>query len=258
MTMTLSSAEDEALISAARQMFQGNRRRSERVCYYRTPQHKPDGGVHLQAGWITWGDTQDSIRMGKILRGYLPLDRYGYIRAKVREEDPDGPFEIYGHWGPLLAHPDGVREFPASQILAYHWYDANRLRTSLRGNIPPTLRTKRMQDGREMVLWPQLAGEALRIFACPECTDWRSLEAVFLARHLRVWHDYDRADIIAFGQQYGIDFATEINREGRVIRTFAFEDAEEDLGPAPGDDLAGFELEVARPERRGPGRPRKE
>lgn len=249
MTMVQSLEGDEALISAARQMFGQNRARSERVCYYRTPQRKADGGAHLQAGWITWGDTQDSIKLGKISRGYLPLEQHGYIRAKTRDEDPDGPFETYGHWGPILARRDGVREFPKAQILAYHWYDADRLRISLRGNIPPTLRTAYGPDGREMVLWPQLAGEALRIFACPECSDWRSLEAVFLARHLRVWHDYDRADIIAFGQQYGIDFATEINREGRVIRTFAFEDAEEDLGPVPEEEPAGFSLDVARPAR---------
>ena len=244
---------DEALISAARQMFQGNRRRSERVCYYRTPQRRTDGSKHLQAGWITWGDTQDSIKLGKIMRGYIPLEQpFGYIRAKLRDEDPDAPFETYGHWGPLLAHPDGPREMPKEQVLAYHWYDANRLRASLRGQIPATLKGK-----GNMVLWPQLAGADLRIFACPECSDWRSLEAIFLARHLRVWHDYDRADIIAFGTQYGIDFATEINREGRVIQTFAFEDVPaEEFEPEP--EVAGFTLDVARPERRGPGRPRKE
>ena len=254
MTMVQSLEADEALISAARQMFQGNRRRSERVCYYRTPQRRPDGGRHVQAGWITWGDTQDSIKLGKLSRGYVPMERYGFIRAKATDESPDGPFELYGHWGPLLAHPDGPGEFPKEQILAYHWYDADRMRTSLRGQIPPSLKTR-----GAMVLWPQLAGESLRIFACPECTDWRSLEAVFLARHLRIWHDYDRADIIAFGTQYGIDFATEINREGRVIKTFAFEDVPaEDFESEQETELAGFTLDVARPERRGPGRPRKE
>lgn len=250
MTMVASStAADEALISAARQMFQGNRRRSERVCYYRTPQQLPNGGAHRQAGWITWGDTQDSIKLGKIMRGYLPLEQYGYIRSKANDEAPDGPYETYGHWGPLLVNPQGVRELPASQILAYHWYDADRLRMSLHGNLPPTLRTAYGTDGREMVLWPQLVGTSLRVFACPECTDWRALEAVHLARHLRIHHDYDRADIIAFGTQYGIDFATEINREGRVIRTFAFEDGEEDLGPAQDAVPEGFDLEVARPAR---------
>ena len=249
-----SSAADEALISAARQRTQAQRTRSERVCYYRTPTHTPSGDPHKQANWITWGDTQDSIRISKIARGYIPLEQYGWIRTKRREDDDDGPFELYGHWGPILAHPAGVREFPAEQILAYHWYDAQRLRWALRNQLPPTLKVR-----NGMVLWPQLAGMDLRIFACPECTDQPYLEAVHLARHLRLRHDYDRADIIAFGTQYGIDFTTEINREGRVIRSFAFEDAEEDLGPAPDDEeMAGFSLDVARPERRGPGRPRKD
>ena len=252
MTMVSNSEADEALITAARSMFQNNRARSERVCFYRTPQHRPDGAKHLQAGWIGWGDTQDSIKMGKISRGYLPLDQYGFIRSKSREDDPDGPFELYGPWGVILSQPGGPAEFPLEQILTYHWYDADRLRQSLHGRIPPTLRVK---DG--MVLWPQLRGHELRVFACPECSDWRSIEAVFLARHLRIWHDYDRADIIAFGAQYGVDFSTEINREGRVIRSMSFEDdGGDDPSPEPDvDDGFGFSVEVARPTR---GRPRKE
>lgn len=253
MTMVANTEADEALISAARSMFQNNRARSERVCYYRTPQRRPDGQKHAQAGWIGWGDTQDSIKMGKISRGYLPLDEYGFIRSKAREDDPDGPFELYGPWGVILSQPGGPAEFPLEQLLAYHWYDADRLRASLHGRIPPTLKVR---DG--MVLWPQLAGHELRVFACPECSDWRSLEAVFLARHLRIWHDYDRADIIAFGQQYGVDFSTEINREGRVIRSLSFDapadDGIEEMEPEP----AGFSLNIERPDRRGPGRPRKE
>lgn len=253
MMVTSGLEQDEALISAARNMFQQSRQRSERVCFYRTPQRTAAGAVHRQAGWITWGDTQDSIKMSKIMRGYLPLDRYGFIQSKRREDDPDGPYENYGHWGVILCQQGGPSEFPKEQILAYHWYDAERLRQSLRGNLPPTLKVR---DG--MVLWPQLAGEALRVFACPECSDWRSLEAVFLARHLRIWHDYDRADIIAFGAQYGIDFANEINREGRVIRSLSFDGPAEDFEPEGADDAgAGFTLDIERPERRGPGRPRK-
>lgn len=257
MTLATSLDQDEALISTARSMFANQRARSERVCYYRTPQLTPNGAPHKQAGWITWGDTQEGVKLGKLVRGQIPLERpYGYIRAKAREEDPDGPFELHGHWGPILCHPSGPSEFPASQILAYHWYDAERLRQALRGQIPATLRTK-VTDRGEMVLWPQLSGQDLRVFACPECGDWRSLEAVILARHLRIHHDYDRADIIAFGTQYGIDFATEINREGRVIRSYSFDlptDAPEEIEA----DEVGFSLEVAQPERRGPGRPRKE
>lgn len=243
MTMVSNTETDEALISAARSMFGQSRARSERVCFYRTPQRKPDGAPHKQAGWIGWGDTQDSIKLGKLARGYVPLERYGYIMAKRLSSDPDGAFENYGPWGVILSQPGGMAEFPKDQVLAYHWYDADRLRMSLNGQLPPTVKVK---DG--LVLWPQLAGEEIRVFACPECSDYRVLEAVLLARHLRTWHDYDRADIIAFGNQYGIDFATEINREGRVIRSLSFEAPPAD-DPEAEDASGGFSLEVARPQR---------
>lgn len=250
MTMVADSrGQDEALIRAARASFTDARQRSERVCFYRTPMVKPDGGRHVQGGWICWGDTQQGIKLGKIARGYIPLEQYGYIQAKRRDDDPDGPFERYGPWGVILSQPDGVLEFPKEQILAFHWYDADRLRQSLNGEIPPTLKVR---DG--MVLWPQLAGADLRIFACPECSDWRALEAVFLARHLRIWHEYGQADILAFGQQYGVDFSAEMNRDGRVIRAFSFE-APPDDEPDADEQALGFSLDIARPTR---GRTRKE
>lgn len=245
---------DEALISVAREaLAAGNRIRSERVCFYRTPQRTPDGSRHKQAGWIGWGDTQQGIKLTKIARGYLPLMdgseyRYGFIEAKHDERAPDGPFEKWGPWGVILSQPGGMSEFPKDQILTFHWYDAERLRQSLNGSLPPNVPVK---DG--MVLWPQLSGENLVIFSCPECTDWRHLEAVFLARHLRIWHDYDQADILAFGQQYGVDFSAELNRNGRVMKAVTFEAApEEEAAP---DEAPGFSFEVARPKL---GRPRKE
>jgi hypothetical protein len=243
---------DEALISVAREsLAAGNRIRSERVCYYRTPQRTPDGARHKQAGWIGWGDTQQGVKISKIARGYLPLMngnqyKYGFIEAKHRDNDPDGPYELYnGPWGVILSQPGGMAEFPVSQILAYHWYDAERLRVDLGGTLPPTVKTK-----NGMVLWPQLADQNLVIFSCPECTDWRHIQAVFLARHLRIWHDYDQSDILAFGQQYGVDFSAELNRDGGVVKTMTFEAPPED--DADDDDTPGFTFEVARP-----GRPRK-
>lgn len=243
MTMVGNLAQDEALIAAARSAFTENRQRSERVCFYRTPQKKVDGSRHLQAGWIGWGDTQQSIKLGKIARGYIPLEQYGYIQTKRMDSDPDGPFETYGPWGVILSQRNGVLEFPKDQILSYYWYDADRLRQSLKGNLPPTLKVR---DG--MVLWPQLAGAEIRVFLCPECSDHPEREAVNLARHLRIWHAYDRADIIAFGQQYGVDFSTEMNREGRVIKAFSFDAAEAEVEPEE-DETPGFTLDVQRPKR---------
>lgn len=258
MSMLLDATEfdaDEALIAVARDSLSaGNRIRSERVIYYRTPQRKPDGTRHMQAGWIGWGDSQQSARMSKIARGYLPLmsdnkPRYGNIEAKPKDDSPDGAFEQWGPWGVILSQPGGMDEFPKDQILTFHWYDAERLRFSLQGSLPPNIKVRNGQ-----VLWPQLSGEKLVIFSCPECSDWRHLQAVFLARHLRIWHDYDQADILAFGQQYGVDFSAELNRNGGVLRKMEFEAVAEDE-PAE-DEPVGFEFEVARPQR-GPGRPRK-
>lgn len=250
MTMVLGSHSDEALIAAARKMMEGTRSRAERVCYYRTPQLTPDGTKHVQAGWIMTGDTQQGIQMANVARGYLPLLQYGFVGAT----DPDVPedttplrnFARYGKWGQLLSTPEGVRELPKDQILAYHWYNADRLRRSLNGNLPPTLKVR---DG--MVLWPQLRGEELRIFQCPECTDWPALQAIFLGRHLRVWHDYSQADLIDFGKQYDVDFAAELAREGQVKRTYTF-DASAALDDAPEADEPepGFSLTVDRPARR--------
>jgi hypothetical protein len=248
-------AADEALIAVAREtLAAGNRVRSERVCYYRTPQRTPDGTRHLQAGWITSGDTQQSVKISMIARGYLPLMngneyRYGFIEAKHKDDAPDGPFEKWGGWGVILSQPGGMSEFPKDQILTYHWYDAERLRRSLNGSLPPNVPVRNGQ-----VLWPQLTGENLVIFSCPECSDWRHLKAVHLARHLRVWHDYDQADILAFGQQYGVDFSAELNRQGGVLQTLTFESAPEEEAAAE-DEPAGFTFEVARPKL---GRPRKD
>lgn len=240
------SAEEAQIAVARDTLMAGQRPRSERVCFYRTPQVTPDGTPHRQAGWIGWGDTQPNIQLGKIARGYLPLQQYGFIEAKRRDDDPDGAFEMYGPWGVILAQPGGMAEFPKSQILAFHWYDAARLRQSLRNNLPANLP---IRDG--MVLWPQLSGTELKIFACPECTDWRALEAVFLARHLRIWHDYGQADILAFGQTHGVDFSAEMNRDGRVLRSVMFGSATPEDTPDMAPEPEGFSFEVARPARRG-------
>ena len=101
-------SQDEALVRAARASFTDSRQRSERVCFYRTPMVKPDGGRHVQGGWICWGDTQQGIKLGKIARGYIPLEQYGYIQAKSRDDDRDGPFETYGPWGALIGGAIGA------------------------------------------------------------------------------------------------------------------------------------------------------
>lgn len=239
---------NEALVHAAQEMLtRGGRPRSERVCYYRTPKHTVSGDRHVQAGWIGWDQTQQNIQLQKIGRGYIPLPKYGFIEEKKREDAPDGPFELYGPWGPLLADPDGMRELPAEQIIAYHWYDEMKLKASLNGRIPPTLRTR---DG--MVMWPQLKGMSLKIYVCPECANKSFNEPIHLARHLRIWHDYDRQDIIAFGREHGVDFRVEITRDGKPFRGYTFDDAEayeEIESEFEAASTPEFSMEVAKPSR---------
>jgi hypothetical protein len=247
MTSAVRTPEaDEALISVAQNMMGQRGGRSERVCYYRAPERRPDGQVHTQAGWIGWDQTQEGVQLRKIMRGYIPLQRYGVIEAKRKDEYPDGPFEIYGPWGQLLTNPEGVREIPAAQIIAYFWYDENQLRQSLNGNIPQTLKVR-----NGMVLWPQLKGMDIKVYQCPECSNQRFNEPIHLARHLRNWHDYDRQDIIAFGNEQGVDFRTEVSRNGKIMKGYAFEDIVEDESAAgavaESDD--GFNVEVAKPSR---------
>lgn len=246
MTMTMGEGTDEALIHVAQNMLRnqgGNR--SERVCYYRTPQKTTTGSPHAQAGWIGWDQTQESIQLRKVMRGYLPLQQYGLIDAE--HEPYAANFERYGPWGQILCDPEGVKELPASQIIAYFWYDEGVLRDSLRGNIPPTLRVK---DG--MVLWPQLKGMNLRVYVCPECTNKRYNEPIHLARHLRNWHDYDRQDIIAFGREQGVDFSTEFVGGG-IKHHYAFDDDEDGYeGAVKEEDDDGFVMEAVAAPRRTP------
>lgn len=255
MTM-VNDPRDEALINIARNMATNNGgRRSERVMYYRSPMTQVDGSPYMQAGWICWGDTNDQAQLQKLRRGFVPMERYGLIEPKRKNDDADGAFEMYGHWGPILSQASGIHEFPKDQILAYHWYDEARLRASLRGNLPPTLT---VQQG--IVRWPQLQGESIKIYVCPECANQRYNVAVHLARHLRVWHDYDRQDVIAFCQENNIDLNDHVSGQGRVVKDFIFEDVplrgDMEAAQASVEDV-GFSVEVTAP-RRGPGRPRKD
>jgi hypothetical protein len=247
---------DEALISVARNMVTNNTgRRSERVMYYRSPRTRVDGSPYVQASWIVWGDTSDQAQLQKLRRGFIPLEQFGLIESKQRSEDPDGAYELYGPWGAILSSAAGVREFPRDQILAYHWYDEQRLRASLHGNLPPTLEVR---DG--IVKWPQLQGDQIKIYVCPECANQRYNLAVHLARHLRVWHDYDRQDVLTFCQENGIDLNDHVSGHGRVVKDFIFEstplDHQGTLATASAEDV-GFSVEMSRP-LRGPGRPRKD
>lgn len=202
-------------------------RRSERVIYWR----KPNKG--LEASWITTGGTNMERQLQFLQRGFVPLTQYGEVGFKRRADDPDGPFERYGQWGPILTHPQGPREFPVDQIVAYRWYDPAFC------PVPG-------------VRFPQMVGVKIVEFDCPECNNARFHKATHLARHLRVTHGYDRAELVALGQELGLSFAKEIARGGTVERIYTID--ETDLPPVDAVEQGGLpdiEKITLAPRRRG-------
>ena len=248
MTM-IDDPRSEAMIEIAQNMMSQGRRRSERVIYYRSPERLPDGRKYDQAGWIGWGDTQQSAQLAKLQRGWIPLPKFGYIQGKRRDDDPDTAFETYGPWGIILSHPDGPAEFPKEQIITYRWYEADNLRMSLNGNIPPTLKVK-----NGLVQWPQLRGMEIVDYDCPECHNVKRHKPVDLAYHMRLAHGYDRQDIVVLGGEMGIDFSKELVAGGRVRNTFAFEDEPEPEETAAEPEETVFAAATVRPRGRPPGR----
>lgn len=174
-----------------------NRRRSERVIYYRKAN-----------GWITWGDSQSSKQIDYIARGWQPLTQFGQITGttynrQTGEHDPD-PASV---WGPILRHRDGPGQFPLQQILTYRWYK----KPPVRG-----------------VRFPQLEGVEVTEYQCPECDDREYHDVSHLARHLRNQHDYDRLEINQLGKDLGIDFNRQVEHGGRKVYSY---EADETLDP---------------------------
>jgi len=130
----------------------------------------------LKSGWIGWGDTQASKQLGMIQKGAIPLPQYGTI---TNSEDI---------WGPILRHRDGPAEFPVEQVLTYRWYKPE--------NVPV-----------QNVRFPQLAGQKIVEFPCPECSRPAFHSPIHLGSHLRVMHAYDRSEVLKYGEAMHIDFS---------------------------------------------------
>lgn len=217
----LDSVPPEALMGIAEGML-SNKRIEEDVIYYRKPEKTPDGKPHSEPGWITWSDSQAGKQLELWKKGWSPLNAYGSIRPKKRDDAPDGPYDLYGPWGPILAHPTGPREFPVEQILTYRWYDAERC--PVPGVRFPQLR-QWLAEGNE-----------ISEYGCPECNTAVYSKPIFLARHLRVSHSYDRAEIIALGRELGVDFSKELVRRGSGKITYDYEDAPVTHSVDPADE----------------------
>lgn len=195
------------------QLFGGviNPSRFEKVIFYKKPQewanpkHPGQPRGNLEAGWITWGDSQATIQLQKLAQGYLPLPQFGFVQDSDPHFDPTNPFAI------LLAHPAGASQFPADQVIAYRWYDPR--------NLPiPTDRLCPRCGRTHHIRFPQLAGIKIREFACPECTNRTFHNVLHLMRHMRNAHDYDRTEILALAQEMGVDLRHELRAEFGLVR----------------------------------------
>lgn len=201
---------------------------SERIMYYRKPNRGRD------AGWIILAGTNPERQLGLFAKGLVPLDRYGFVNPQVvTPPDPGSDqAEAYRMWAPILTAPGGPEEFPVSQLLEQRWYDPDIC--PVRG-----------------VRFPQLDGVALTKFWCPECETVYFHKAIHLARHLRSSHEWDRAEIGAYGAEAGINFAKESAGARAAVEAVVYDAPE----PEPEVPMPVMEVEEFRaPSRRGKAR----
>jgi hypothetical protein len=205
--------------------FATNRRRFERVIYYRKP---PDFDHGREGNWICWGDSQPGKRITMLERGFTPLPQFGRIDRYMRDSTGEEIVDPAYPWGNILRHPDGPSQFPVEQILTYRWH-----------RRPPIPGIK----------FPQLQGMKIVEYECPECTDQTFFNAIHLARHLRNSHDYEHRDLTALGQHLGIDFAREYRKKGVITTEIAAEE-EAPLPPPEAPVLPQVEsVQVKLPKR---------
>lgn len=238
--LNLEDMPQEQLMAVAQDMLV-NKKRSERVIYYRNPTVTQDGRPHHEPGWIHWGDSQEQKQVWEWAKGRLPLNRFGAIEAKKNDDAPDGPFEKYGPWGPILCHPEGPKEFPVDQILTFGWYDPKRC------PVPGV----RFPQLREWIA----EGNEITEYACPECNSVAYREARFLGRHLKNTHGWDRLEIIAFGKEVGFDLSRDFSGRGKITRTYGYDESESmapSLAPEAEEEIAVKTVTARRREERSP------
>jgi hypothetical protein len=186
---------------------QGRGRVSERCMYYR----KPLGGA--EGGWIVVNGTNPERQQGLFQAGIVPLHEYGFVDPQA----VDHPDPSYRVWSKLLLAPGGPEELPVSQLIEYRWYDPD---------ICPVPQAR----------FPQLVGVTITRVWCEECSTVYYHKPTHLARHLRAIHHYDRADVRAYGEQYGIVFARDLDEARRGPESVSYEmppEPEEEIAPLP-------------------------
>lgn len=202
----------DALQEMASQLLNGGGKRGGQFIYWRRPAVHTDGTPDAEPGWIFTASNDAFRLMESFAVGWTPLLKYGRVKGVA-----DG---VASKWFQILSHPDGPAEFPIEQILTYRWYDRQRC----------------LRDtGVANVRFPQLAGTPVTEYDCPECNNRQYAKPVHLARHLTNDHNYDRANIIALGEQLGISFEKEKVKDRGVERVFVYDEefaAEVNRAPA--------------------------
>lgn len=196
---------------------QGRGKVSERCMYYRKP---PRGA---EAGWIVVNGTNAERQQGLFQKGFVPLQQYGFVDPQAvvvpdGQMDEDDPRAVsYRTWSKILLAPGGPDEFPVEQLIAYRWYDPTVCPV-------PTAR------------FPQLVGVTITRVWCEECSTVYYHRPTHLARHLRTVHHYDRADVRAYGEQYGINFARDLGDTKRTVEAVTYKlppEPESEASPLP-------------------------
>jgi len=139
--------------------------------YYRKPN-----------GWIVVAQAHANAFREYLMRGFTPLEKYGFISVKAGS--PDEHLKTNEATERLLTLPGGIAEFCPEQIIAYHWH------------IDPPI---------EGLKFPQMEGVEVDIFECPECSNVIFSKVTDLVSHLRIRHDWTRRDMQEFAKDIGID-----------------------------------------------------
>lgn len=183
---------------------QPNRGDGDRIIYYRRPTKGTNGRPVEDPGWIVFGDSISGSKLRDfVARGFQPLMQYGTINSAQRDvrafgsksspADPTMTREQY-IWEGILSHPDGPAEFPLEQIIAFGWYRPEQCPV-------PT------------AYFPQLVGKKVKEYTCPERCGRKPFVEIdgvggisALRQHLRIMHEWDQANLQAYGERVGIDF----------------------------------------------------
>ena len=150
-------------------------------------------------GWVVTGPTTKGNRDDFEYMGHTFLLQYGQFKNvddRTHERDINGvPWNSYQEAWRRILQLGGAKEFPLSQIIAYHWH------------IKPPYRE---------VSFPQLEGVKIYDLFCPECDNgiFSSINEAEVAQMLRQHlmskineaHSYRVEDLQKLGQEWGIDF----------------------------------------------------